>query len=174
MKLLDLLNDKLSWHERERWDKTLCLMKGFFENNSDSAVRIKKMALGVKEGISSIDVFIQQNAALVCPDCKKVCCINMHAYYDYQDLVYIYALGLAPPRYKESVKDSEPCQFIGFQGCTIERSLRPFRCNWYFCDPFLKYMGNGPAKQYRQFIGSFHNVIDLRKEMLDEFFNTTK
>jgi hypothetical protein len=35
-------------------------------------------------------------------------------------------------------------------------------------------MENGDAKPYRNFINKFHEIIDLRKDMLDEFFRVLK
>jgi hypothetical protein len=84
-------------------------------------------------------------------------------------LIYIYALGLKPPVYEEKIEDTEPCQFLSQNGCVIERALRPFRCNWYFCDDLLERMGNSAAKPYREFIDSFQEIIGLRKEMFDAF-----
>jgi hypothetical protein len=171
MTLLNLLNDELSWHDREKWDSATHFMEQLFSSHGNDMGYIVKKAHTIKRAIDEMDCFIQQNTSGVCPDCKDVCCINIHGYYDHQDLIYIYSLGLKPPDYKEGVKDTDPCQFLNKLGCTVERSIRPFRCNWYFCKALFEYMENGDAKPYRNFINKFHEIIDLRKDMLDEFFN---
>ncbi|MGO9014914.1 MAG: hypothetical protein ACLQF0_08040 [Dissulfurispiraceae bacterium] len=130
-------------------------------------------AVLLKNSIETIDAFIQKHTAEVCPNCRNVCCINRHGYYDYADLVYIQALGLELPAYKKDVRDTDCCQFLSVTGCAIERSLRPFRCNWYFCGGLLKSMEDGAAKQYRQFIKEFQKVIELRKTVMDTFLSTT-
>jgi len=129
-------------------------------------------AMEFKKAIETIDVFIQTHTAEVCPHCRNVCCINRHCYYDYEDLIYIRALGLEPPACKEEVLDTDCCQFLSAAGCTIERSLRPFRCNWYFCGALLKHMEDGAAKPYRQFIREFQKIIELKKTMVDTFLST--
>jgi len=129
-------------------------------------------AMLLKNAIETIDAFIQGHTAEVCPDCRNVCCINRHGHYDYSDLIYIQALGLEPPVYKEDVRDTDCCQFLSAAGCTIERPLRPFRCNWYFCNTLLKSMEDGAAKPYRQFIKEFQKVIDLKKTVVDTFLST--
>ena len=117
----------------------------------------------LRNAIETIDAFIEKHTTEVCPHCGNVCCINRHGYYDCADLIYIQALGLEPPAYKEDVRDTDRCQFLSATGCTIERPLRPFRCNWYFCGALLKSMEDGAAKPYRQFIKEFQKIIELKK-----------
>jgi len=128
----------------------------------------------IKEEIERVSGFIQQNTSVVCPSCEKVCCINKHGYYDHQDLIYVFALGLERPVYGEGIHDTAPCQFLSGLGCRKERSARPFRCNWYFCDVLLAYMEHGPAKPYREFITRFQEVIETRRKMIDEFSVITR
>ncbi len=129
-------------------------------------------AMLLKNALETLDVFMKSHTAEVCPHCCNVCCINRHSYYDYEDLIYIQALGLNPPAHKENVRDTDCCQFLSAAGCTIERSLRPFRCNWYFCGALLKSMQDGAAKPYRQFIKEFQEVIELKKTVVDTFLST--
>jgi hypothetical protein len=143
------------------------LRKGIMESS-----KLFKNAILLKNAIKTIDVFIQEHTAEVCPHCRRVCCLNRHGYYDYADLIYIQALGLEPPSYKEAVGDADYCRFLSAAGCTIERSLRPFRCNWYFCGALLKSMEDGAAKPYRQFIKEFQKVIELKKTLMDTFLST--
>jgi hypothetical protein len=170
MSLSHFLTHDLTWHDRERWDKTLSMLEAFIAERRGSPGRTRELSEAIREGIGAIDPFIQLNTAEVCPACRQVCCINRHGYYDYEDLIYIYSLGHKAPAYKNGLHDTVPCQFIAKTGCTIERAIRPFRCNWYFCDALLKHMEDGPAKPYRSFVNRFHEVIEMRREMLDEFF----
>ncbi|MDI6728592.1 MAG: hypothetical protein QMD44_06665 [Thermodesulfovibrionales bacterium] len=174
MTLLNLLNYELSWHKRNDWDKATTLLKSFSQERNSELAHVKDLARIVRFRIDEIDAFIQQNTSIVCPNCEKVCCVNRHGYYDYEDLIYIYALGLNPPIYKEGVSDTDPCQFLSQHGCTMERAIRPFRCNWYFCNALLKHIEHGPAKPYRMFIKQLDEIVDLRKEMLDDFFRILK
>jgi hypothetical protein len=174
MTLLNLLNYELSWHDREKWDKVIRLLEIFSSAHHEEIAHVRDLARIIRFRIDGIDAFIQQNTSIVCPHCEKVCCINRHGYYDYEDLIYIHALGLKPPIYKEGVNDTDPCQFLSKCGCTIERSVRPFRCNWYFCNALLEHIEQGPARPYRMFIKQLDEIVDLRKEMLDEFFRVLK
>lgn len=123
----------------------------------------------IKQEIDKVSDFIQLNTSVVCPACKKVCCINKHGYYDHEDLIYVSALGLERPVYGEGIQDTAPCQFLSGHGCRKARSERPFRCNWYFCDALLAHMEQGPAKPYREFIISFQGIIETRLKMMDGF-----
>lgn len=170
MTLVHLLNDDLSWHQRERWERVLTLVADFFRLHHGDLGEVTERAELLREGIGRIDSFIQRNTAVVCPRCRNVCCLNVHGYYDYGDILYIHALGGAPPGYREGIDDGEPCQFLSPLGCTIERSVRPFRCTWYFCGPLLKRMESNPGRPYREFVDHLHQIIELRREMIEEFF----
>lgn len=127
----------------------------------------------LRDEIDSVSDFIQLNTSEVCPACEKVCCINRHGRYDHGDIIYVSALGLEHPVYEEGIQDTAPCQFLSGHGCSRERSARPFRCNWYFCDALLAHMEEGPAKPYREFISRFQGIIETRRKMMEEFFLMT-
>lgn len=141
----------------------------FFKNHKKDLSRVIELSLKVKEGIEAIDPFIHQNTSVVCPECKKICCVNRHAYYNSEDLVYIYALGLTPHEYKQ-VDDKEPCQFLSEAGCRLERSIRPSGCNWYFCGPLYDSMEKTP-QEYAEFDEALRYLAEAWMEMINEFRN---
>jgi hypothetical protein len=165
-----LLNDDLIWHDRKRWYEALSLITNLFERHKGELAEVERIALALRNKIDGVDRFIQENTAQVCPDCRKVCCINKHGYYDHQDLIYITALALTPPQYGAGIEDVAPCQFLSETGCGIERSLRPFRCNWHFCSELIAFMNSGPPKPLREFNNKFRELQSLRQEMADRFF----
>jgi hypothetical protein len=165
-----ILNDYLTWHDRKRWNEALSLITNLFEQRKGDLAEVERIAVKLKNKIDGIDRFIQENTAQVCPDCRTVCCINKHGYCDHQDLIYIAALGLTPSLYGEEIKDTAPCQFLSETGCKIERSIRPFRCNWHFCSELIAFMNSGPAKPLREFNNKFRELQSLRQEMADQFF----
>ncbi len=132
---------------------------------------LRDLAIQLKLATDGVSPFIQQITNAVCPSCEKVCCIDRHGRYDENDLIYIRALGLETPTYQER-PDTEPCQFLSEFGCTRERSVRPFRCNWYFCNALLEYLEQSPQKPYREFIASFQKVVELRNALLEEYKKT--
>jgi hypothetical protein len=166
-----ILNDNLSWHDRNRWNNALSLLRDLFNSSQGALSQTCLHAHTLKEQIDAVDHFIQKSTSQVCPECQKVCCINRHGYYDYQDLIYITALGLTPPRYRDGIEDTDPCQFLSDSGCTIARSLRPFRCNWHFCPELIDSMSAGPAKPLREFNLQFQKLQAIRHTMLDLFFD---
>ena len=170
MALLHLLNHNLSWHKRDEWSRAVSFLSRLYASFLHEFEGTREMAHIVRSRIDTIDHFIQKHTAAICPDCKQVCCINKHGYYDYEDLIYIKALGVEPPFYMEGIKDTEACQFLSVNGCAIERSLRPFRCNWYFCDALIKNIENGFAKDYRLFSRNIEEIMDIRNDMLTSFF----
>ena len=163
------MNDTPLWRDRERWYAATTFLERVFNNYRNELSAVAEFAHELRERIGGASPFIQDTTASVCPSCPEVCCINMYGYYDHNDLTYIYALGLRPPGYEEGRADTDPCQFLSREGCGLERPVRPFRCNWYFCMRLTQHMEDGPARPYRLFVSHFQEVVDLRRQMLDEF-----
>ncbi len=131
--------------------------------------KVKEFAKNYQIKIEKISPLIENVTQRICPSCKEVCCINKHGYYNFEDLIYLYAVGLEFPNYKFGGEDSEACQFLSHNGCSLNRSLRPSGCNWYFCDALLEYIENMP--EYFQFDYEIQNLAETWMMMLEEFSN---
>ncbi|MEW6107947.1 MAG: hypothetical protein AB1632_02090 [Nitrospirota bacterium] len=142
-----------------------------FQDHINELGIVIDISVKVKEKIRSIDSFIQKNTSVVCNKCKKVCCINQHSYYNCEDLVYIYALGLKPREYEQN-DDSGPCRFLSCEGCCLERAIRPSGCNWYFCDSLYATMEQTPRREYNDFDESMLELAELWMELINEFLRT--
>lgn len=169
-----MIDKDLSWHDIDRYCTVTLYINDIFSSFPDTYERIRAIAYAIKARIEDIDPFIQQNTEEVCPDCEERCCINRHGYYDNLDILYIMALRIKPPSYREDMSDVDPCQFLSDWGCKKERYLRPFRCNWYFCETLLNHMENGLSRHYREFIRTFNEILDMRNKLLDEFLREIK
>jgi hypothetical protein len=162
--------------DRNTYNKITRHLEEVFHNHWHELQKVRELALKIKTGIERVNPLIQQNTQKICPDCKDVCCISKHGYYNYEDLVYIHALGLKPPDCEFGRSDPEPCQFLSQKGCTLERPFRPSGCNWYFCDSLLEHIEKSPdyhlfdsylgniAELWLMLIEEFHYVINLRAE----------
>lgn len=157
----------LDCHDHSIISRATLYVKDLFENQEHKLQGVKMLAREIKDRIEKISPFIQQTTSAVCPYCKEVCCINRHGYYNFEDLIYFHALGLKPPPPASGNNDADPCRFLSDNGCSMERSLRPSGCNWYFCDSLLDKMEQNPG--YREFDDSLQGVADLWLKMLDEF-----
>lgn len=161
----------LSHRDQNTHDQTIHSFKKIFHGHGHKLQKVTELAQKIKEGIEKISPFIQQNTQAVCPECKDVCCINKHGYYNYEDLIYIHALGLNPPDYKFVRNDTDPCQFLSEIGCSLERSIRPSGCNWYFCGSLLERMER--SRDYQEFDDSLLEVVTLWMALMDEFAQVT-
>jgi hypothetical protein len=132
-------------------------------------LRVRELAAEVSGIVSELDRYIERHTASACPDCRNVCCINRHSYHTHEDLVYILALREKVPDHDLGVAGTDPCEFLGKRGCAIRRSLRPHRCNSYFCAPLLELMEKGNAREYRRFVAYLKRLTDTRMEMLYTF-----
>jgi hypothetical protein len=138
-----------------------------FQKNDLEYQNVRAFAQNIRDGFEKISPLIQQNTEKVCPECRHVCCISKHGYYLFEDLVYLYALGLIPPACEFGKNDTDPCQFLSHNGCSIERPFRPSGCTWYFCEPLLEYMEKKP--EYHEFDELLRDIAELWMEMIEEF-----
>lgn len=125
------------------------------------------LAEQIRDGLQRIDPLIQQATQNICPRCKEICCISKHGFYTYEDLIYLFALGLNPPPVSFGADDRDPCQYLRQNGCSLERWKRPSGCTWYFCDTLLDYIETQPA--YRDFDEVLRDVAELWMKMVEEF-----
>ncbi|MHB8881928.1 MAG: hypothetical protein ACYC69_10530 [Thermodesulfovibrionales bacterium] len=132
--------------------------------------RVREAAQEIALMIDGLDDYQEQAAEAVCPECGQVCCINRHAHHEHEDIIYLYALGYDLPEYQQGIEDTAACQFLAGSGCTINRTLRPHRCNAYFCSPFLETMQQRPAPEYRRLMEILQLITLKREEMLLKFY----
>jgi hypothetical protein len=152
------------------YNHIIIFLEKTFSGNSEELKKVKELAQKIKTGIERISPFIQENTKTVCPHCRDVCCTGKHGYYNFEDLVYLYSLGLKPPHYGFVKKDSDPCQYLSETGCSMERSIRPSGCNWYFCDSLLDRMEK--SAEYLNFDDEMRELAELWLSMMEEFNNS--
>ena len=146
-----------------------------FRHHNDRFIKVRNLAALIAEDIEKLGAFLHRHTAVVCPECSSVCCINRHSYHAFDDIVYIHAIGEKIPLQKPALDDSGPCQFLGKQGCTIARSLRPYRCNWYFCTPLLHHIvEHNSSRHYRFFINLLEQITGKRQRMMEEYAAVVK
>jgi hypothetical protein len=144
-------------------------IEGLFARHEAEFRRARELARETAVMIGRLDPVIERHTVSVCPQCMSVCCANRHSYHTHEDVIYLCALGEKVPPYDLRIADEAPCQFIGLQGCSISRALRPHRCNSYFCTPLLEHMENSDAREYRRFAESLKELTRTRMDMLQAF-----
>ncbi len=149
-------------------------ISSFFALHAAQLTPLRALAREVAELTEQTGAFIQAHTAVVCPSCAKVCCATRHSYHEVADIIYLCALGEAIPVYEKGRAGSDPCQFMGERGCLIARSLRPYRCNWYFCTPLLEHMQSLSARRYRRFMEMTTELGRKREALLDIYRETEK
>lgn len=147
---------------------TLHLEESFYRNGN-MLQDVKGFAQKIHDGFEQISPLIQQNTEKICPECRNVCCISKHGYYLFEDLIYLYALGLRPPDCEFGRKETDPCQFLSHNGCSMEQPFRPSGCTWYFCDALLEYMEKRP--DYNEFDALLRDIAELWMGMIEKFIH---
>ncbi len=104
---------------------------------------------------------IEKYTSEACPACVDVCCKQKHGVYQERDILYLHALGAEVPQCDKARPLEGPCQFMGPRGCDKPRWLRPFKCTWYFCEPLLVALNEGPQKKARQLSVVLQEMINL-------------
>jgi hypothetical protein len=110
---------------------------------------------------------IEEYTAHVCPGCTDVCCRQKHGLYRERDVRYLHALSVEQPKRDEARPLDGPCEWMGPQGCVSPRWMRPFKCTWYFCEPLLAALNNGPQKKARRLAAVMQEMIDLYGKLSD-------
>ena len=124
-------------------------------NQVDAATKLKKLL------IESSPLF-EEYTADVCPGCSDVCCRQKHGLYQETDIRYLRTLEVPVPERDAARPLEGPCEAMGPGGCMLPRWMRPFKCTWYFCDPLLAALNQGPQKKARQ-------VAIVMQEMIDTY-----
>jgi hypothetical protein len=140
----------------EKAQQILSLISGQPEKCEPVAARAPR----IKEIVERISPHIERHTSRVCPSCSTKCCVNRHAYYTLDDLIYQYALGRRPEvqELHPSIH-GEPCQFLLDSGCILERHLRPLGCTWHFCDDLTVSMQKDAHDAYVKFSDDFDRLF---------------
>jgi hypothetical protein len=124
---------------------------------NDCSLTAEKLKQLLIESSSLIEEYTKK----VCPDCTDVCCRQKHGAYCERDILYLHALGIEVPPLDEAKPLEGPCQFMGLRGCVRPRWLRPFKCTWYFCEPLLAALDQGPQRRARRLSARLQEMILL-------------
>ncbi|MFZ5906933.1 MAG: hypothetical protein ACOYVJ_05935 [Nitrospirota bacterium] len=167
-------HDIFLMQNKDRWDshtyeRANQAFGEVFHLHAERMVKVIQLAQGVYRRFSEISPFIEKVTNEVCPSCNDICCIARHGFYNCEDLIYMYALGLVPPPPDFARKETDPCQFLSSGGCTLHRAIRPSGCNWYFCEALFDSMEILPG--YHVFDETLGGVAELWMNMVSEFMN---
>ena len=110
--------------------------------SAEKAQRLKQLLI---ESSPLIEGYTRQ----VCPSCTDVCCKQRHGLFTETDRVYLAALGEPVPPHDPSRPLDGSCQFLTGAGCMKPRWQRAWKCTWYFCEPLLRALAEGPQKNAR-------------------------
>ena len=121
---------------------------------------IRAQAEQLKELLIESSPLIEEYTGMVCPDCRDVCCRQKHGTFREADRIYLKALGIEVPPQDPALTPESPCQFMGPTGCIRPRWLRPFKCTWYFCEPLLAALNEGPQRKARRLSALLQEMVD--------------
>jgi|GEM_PF-979802 len=119
----------------------------------------------LKELFTQISPLIEYYIREVCAECREVCCRQKHAFPDERDILFTSTLGITVEVSDPERLPDEPCECLGPSGCLKPRWMRPFRCTWFFCEPLIRSMEEGPQKGYRRLIGMMGEMVRLYAEL---------
>ena len=131
------------------------------ENSRDAARSLKKLLI-------EFSPLIEEHTSRVCLECTEVCCRQRHGAFTDADRAYVDALEEEVPRHDPSWPPDDLCQFLGRTGCLKPRWQRAWRCTWFFCDPLLQAMSQGPQKQVRALTKAQEQIMALYEQLRQE------
>ncbi len=118
---------------------------------SENAQRLKMLLI-------ESSPLIEGYTSRICPSCTEVCCKQRHGLFTEADCAYIAALGEKVPTHDPLVPPDGPCQFLGAGGCAKPRWQRAWKCTWFFCEPLLAALAEGPQKKARQLSAALEEI----------------
>ncbi|GAB4389064.1 MAG: hypothetical protein Kow0025_12170 [Thermodesulfovibrionales bacterium] len=125
----------------------------------------KDEALALRAAYEEVSPLIEAFTSEICPGCESVCCIDRHGSYEAEDSAFARALGQEPPPEAPRPEDTEPCRFLGREGCRLPRFRRPYRCTWYFCQRLLESMPARDPRGYRRLVSSLERLMEARARL---------
>jgi len=106
-------------------------------------------ALQLKNLLIETSPLIEADTRRVCPDCSDVCCRQQHGMFTAVDHSYLDLLKEPVPVHDPARSPDGPCQFLGPKGCIKPRWQRAWKCTWFFCEPLLQAIADGPQRTAR-------------------------
>jgi len=125
----------------------------------DAAETRTAAARRIQQLLITSSPLIEQYTAAVCPSCREVCCKQRHGMFTENDRAYLSALGAVVPQHDPAWPLDKACQFLGPTGCAKPRWQRAWKCTWFFCDPLLRALDDGPGKQARALTQILEEII---------------
>ena len=119
----------------------------------------------LKQHLIESSPLIEEYTRQVCPSCTDVCCRQRHGLFTGTDLAYLAALGEPVPAHDPSHPPDGHCQFLTKRGCAKPRWQRAWKCTWYFCEPLLRALAEGPQKNARALSAVLEEMGRLCGEM---------
>ena len=153
---------------KHRLHSIACQIEQIFVDHPGELRIVVDLSNQIKGQIETLDPFIQKNTLTVCSKCEECCCIDRYSYYNCDDLIYIMALDLAPQKLQNG-DDSGPCFFLTDKGCSLDRTVRPSGCNWYFCNSLYLQMNTGQDKEFAEFSENMEKLFNLWIELISQF-----
>jgi len=117
--------------------KACTLLDKIFDAKSSEIKELQQLGRAVKLGFEKLDPILDKFTQPICAECPTGCCVNSHAFPDFEDLIFFKSIGLPWLDYDMTRPEHELCQFLGCTGCELLRIQRSYRCTWYFCDSLL-------------------------------------
>ncbi len=164
MKLPELIfgNEKAYLHTQKRVAK-------FFRDHENDLINVVNEAVKIKKTYTCLEFFCHDYTGPICSECLEPCCVNRHGFPDFEDLVIFQAMGIKAPCFDCDVVDTEPCQFLGPEGCILPRYQRSYRCTWYFCDYCMDEFQHAKEKEFIRFQALMAKLSRRRIVFLEQF-----
>ncbi len=156
--------------EDEQFYRDECVeLSRFFAKHQKELGEIHALGRRIIKFYQVLEPFFHEFTESVCHCCAVPCCVNRHGFPDFEDLVLFLAMGQGLPDYNFNVIDTDKCQFLGPNGCSLPRQARSYRCTWYFCDHVLDEFEHLNSKRFHRFDVELERLGRCRSVLLERF-----
>lgn len=163
----------IPWVEDAEWREINSSFRHLIAVNRGGLARTHHHAERIRTELTRLFPLMHTLCAETCPACREPCCRVAKLWYNFQDLLFLHAIGQKPPQGQPLTHYHALCRYLGAQGCRLPRLARPWICTWYLCPPQTRLLRKMGAARNAAVQQGMERIRQDRKEMEACFIRET-
>ncbi len=160
---------ELVYGDEKAFKDARTLLDEIFCSTSPYIKQLCQLGETVKQAIQGLEPILSQFTEPICAECPTGCCVNSHAFPDFEDLIFFKSIGLPWQYYDMTRPEHGTCQFLSHSGCKLLRIQRSYRCTWYFCDSLLFKFEKNNRRDFHIFNAKSSSLAIKRNGLVNYF-----
>jgi hypothetical protein len=152
-----------------QWQRNLAILKtriGLFDQRL-----VHEVSGAIRIAYEWLDPIMERYCEITCTTCEDFCCEAAKVFYNQADMLSIIAMAIDPPPGQTRTHPADPCRYLTLDGCSLERTARPYVCVWYLCEAQMGLFQGEPASAQRRFIAAAEGLRANRLKLESYYEN---